>query len=85
MIEELEAGYEEEGIDNSKYTHESYNIWKFVKLGLKFFLADLPTLIGWNVLAIFVGMADNKAMLAAFTIFVNIVEMSIILIFSLGY
>lgn len=56
-----------------------------MKLGFKFFVSNIPTLIGWNVLTLLVALGNNKSQLTAFTLFISIIEMTTVLIFSLGY
>ena len=87
MMAKLETEYDQgEKEKKNQITGQDYSsLPSLLKLSLKLFLTHLPIMIGWNVLSLLVGFGNNKALLAAFTLFANMVEMSAMLIFSLGY
>ena len=41
--------------------------------------------MGWSILTLIVGMADNKAQLGAFQLMFSILEVNLIIIYSLAY
>ena len=45
----------------------------------------VPSLIGWNILAILVWMADDKSQLAAYTLLLTFIEIILELSFCIGY
>ena len=56
-----------------------------MRITFKFTMATIPSLLSWNIISLIVAMTNDIAALAAFTLIMNFIEISVEVFSALGY